>query len=433
MSSTVQNGEILRLSPSMINAFDSSTSFGCERRWWLKYVDGQKEPTTSNQALGTELHAIIEAHLLGTSQPVEGQAAGLFLHGVSMVERVKNYGVRAVEATVDAVLDGIPLIGYCDVVLDNGIYDWKTTSDFKKYAKSPRELQTDTQMLLYARYFHPTREEVLLGHGYFQTKGRHVEAVETTITKKALDAHVENVIIPLVRKMKVAAKAGSHKDLPASPEKCRRCPFNQQCPTEGSAAMSSFFASLKKQSPAAVTPAPVVPPDAPPQVEAKAEEKFEPVPPPKRKLIIKDVEPVPPPAPAPVEVVVPEVVALPAEPSTPPAEPPKRGPGRPKGSKNKPKFHDPAPSPAESLTGVVMDPITATAIKALDENKPGVVVLVTVRHGVTINLGNYNSARVDVEMSGPSCGDEVKAREALSAKVMAALEVEASKYEAAKS
>ena len=63
MSKSVENGTIRILSPSMINKFDASAPFGCERRWWYRYVKGLDEPQIGNQQLGERVHALIESFL----------------------------------------------------------------------------------------------------------------------------------------------------------------------------------------------------------------------------------------------------------------------------------------------------------------------------------------------------------------------------------
>lgn len=409
MGKTVENGKLLRVSPSCINAFDSTTSFGCERRWWFKYVKGLEEPTTGNQKLGTELHAIIENHLKGMLEEVgDSQAAGLFLHGVAMVEDIRLRGIKEIEAEVNSSIAGVPLIGYCDVVTETGIVDWKTTSDFRRYAKTPEQLQKDTQMLLYARHFHPDRPLVALSHGYFQTKGRHVEEVATEISKRDLDAHVENIIIPLVEKMKVAAALDSHEKLPKSPEKCSRCPFRSACEKE---AIMGFFSKMKQATPVVeTTPAPVVPPDAPPQVEAKRDTQPMPTPEannPEQKFA-------PPPVPQPAPAPVPQA----------PVPAPRRGPGRPPGSKNKPKFEVPQPPTMSTQAATPVIQVRDTGVFEVTE--------ITVTEGITINLGNYNSARCDVTLKARvgSLTPE-QAHEALTAKIRELLERQASQYEAA--
>jgi hypothetical protein len=58
------------------------------------------------------------------------------------------------------------------------------------------------------------------------------------------------------------------------------------------------------------------------------------------------------------------------------------------------------------------------------------VTEITLSHGMTINLGKFNSARVDVTLKASLSGgmDEKAAREQLHARVIEALDKEAEEY-----
>lgn len=133
--------------------------------------------------------------------------------------------------------------------------------------------------------------------------------------------------------------------------------------------------------------------------------------------------PTPAPPPAPVAAVLPpdapaskpELASAkpeaPAVEAPPPA--PKRGPGRPPGSPNKPKV------------GTLLEAAPApTTVPSM------VITEITLSHGMTINLGKFNSARVDVTLKASLSGgmDEKAAREQLHAKVIEALDKEAEEY-----
>lgn len=391
MSKSVVDGKLLQVSPSSINAFDATTPFGCERRWFFRYVLDKPEPQTGNLMLGTNLHAMNEEYLANNKLLLSTQqCTDLFNQGKHYLDEIRPR-VKAVEQQVKASLAGVPLLGYCDVVLEDGIVDWKTSKDVKRYGKKPFELKRDTQMLVYARELLPGRETWKLVHGQYQTEGKTLFSLsETVIRKYELDAHFENVIIPLVERMKKAAGEKEVSALQADREKCFRCPHKLYCPKEEDPIMS-FLSKFKKQNEVVVVePAPVLPPDAPasqPALAAKPVEGFTPVPAP-RKMNIVDVPveaPASPPPPAPV-----------ATPADAPAA--KRGPGRPPGAKNKPKEE----------AREVADRQVAAAVRgfvAEVNGAPLTVKTVTLTHGLTLNLGNYNSARVDVAMSAEVAGD----------------------------
>lgn len=415
MSKSVENGTIRVLSPSMINKFDASAPFGCERRWWYRYVKGLDEPQIGNQYLGEKVHALIEAFLakreLGMEIPAEDEALGIYLSGQRMVEEVARRTILGVETPLpEFTLDGTRVQGYVDVVTSDGIIDWKTSSDIRRYGKTESELATDTQMTIYALAVHPSRSTVKLAHGQFQTKGtKRANFVEVEVTDKHLASHRDNVIIPLVQKMKSAASESDVRKLPRNEKSCFNCHFKSHCPTAEGETVMSFFSKMSQPQAQAV-----LPPDAPksePEKAADPVEGFSPVPPP-RKMKFEDV---PPPAPttsdlahealkAPISEAVDQMFKEQAEIIVAAAEK-KRGRGRPPGSKNKAK--DEAPPQPKDGGGLVIKSVTITK-------------------GYTVNVGNYSGTRFEVSMTaeGADCYD------ALKAEVDAALEAEVVKYQA---
>lgn len=434
MSKSVENGTIKLLSPSMINKFDASAPFGCERRWWYRYVKGLDEPQIGNQYLGEKVHALVEAFLakreLGMEIPAEDEALGIYLSGQRMVEEVAKRTILGVETPLpEFTLDGTRVQGYVDVVTSDGIIDWKTSSDIRRYGKTESELATDTQMTIYALAVHPNRSTVKLAHGQFQTKGtKRANFVEVEVTDKHLASHRDNVIIPLVQKMKSAASESDVRKLPRNEKSCFNCHFKSHCPTAEGETVMSFFSKMSQPQPQAV-----LPPDAPKSEPAKAAdpvEGFSPVPPP-RKMKIEDV----PSEKISVsdthdgktttlegtvkggvltiekETMKSMSVAEFAKTAEAPApEASKRGRGRPPGSKNKAKEEVIAYDPSKTVSAA----------------QGPVIKSVTITKGYTVNVGAFNSVRFDVSMTaeGADCYD------ALKAEVDAALEAEVVKYQA---
>lgn len=379
-----------RLSASSINTFDSSTAFGCERKWWFKYVEGLKEKTTGNQALGTELHGLIEKYLQD-GRPVEpvGQAYELFYSGLDIIENVSKRKILGLEKALSGyVLEGVPVTGYVDVITSDGIVDWKTTSSIAKYGKKAEDLRHDTQMVIYAHACHPTLETVKLAHGQFQTTGKPLAVLaEIEVTRKELDSHRDNVIIPLVRKMKLVAQEAKASEVTPDRSKCFLCSFKTNCPSESDNIMSFFKASTNP--PAPTTAAQTV------------------------ELLEKSIELTKP-------------IALVAPPDAPESDPElaakpiegfeKKPRGRPKGSKNK-------------EVSVQDEMAINDAIHAMRE-VPSLVTVrsVTVSKGVTLNLGNFNSVRFDVSLTGE--GDDFeKTFSKLTSLIQTKLDEEAKKYE----
>jgi hypothetical protein len=419
------------ISPSSINAFDETTSFGCQRRWWYKYVEKREEPKQAHLERGVRLHALIESYLKGTLQAGEGEEYGLFLAGQHFIDAVKPH-VIGIEAPVKGEVAGIPIssMSKCDAVLTDGIVDWKTSSDIRRYGKTPADLAKDTQLNIYARAFHPTLSEVRLAHVYFQTsKGKRAELVETVVTKKHLDEHYANVIVPLVQKMKLVSEVQEAASVKPNLEACRMCPHAAVCPQDKKEnAVVSFFNRFKQvttQAPItpsptemlkAMEPQPILPPDAPksdPATAAVPVEGFSPIPPPKTEPVAEErkyaeVQRAPTGEVEAVKDVQPQPI--------------KRKPGRPPGAKNKPKMQF-VDVPSDVVASVpVAEPKPLPAPKpnpvATPNPKGFTVTSVTFSKGMKVGLPNYSS--IDFQVSMTAEGEDYEA-------TLAALKVEVEK------
>ncbi len=461
MARSVVDGVLKQVSPSSINAFDASTAFGCERRWYFRYVMDKVEPQTGSTQLGTNVHKMNEIYLRdGKLLLSTEEATRLFQAGREYLDEIKP-SVISVEASVKADLAGVPLVGFCDVVTKTGIIDWKTSSNVGRYGKKGFELANDTQMLVYAQALLPHLDSWKLVHGQYQTKGKlSFQLAEGLVYREALDTRFNNVIIPLVERMKSAAGEKDVEALQADRNKCGRCPHSLYCPKDENPIMS-ILSSFKKTAPVATqAPASVVPPDAPksdPALAAKPVEGFTPpvvtgVSPtgeyitekPKARMNIVDEEPSATPtapeapaaelapAPAPLNPTQEEIAAMlkPAAgsvvarsldtPHVTPPPAPKRG--RPAGSKNKAtvpplQVSVPVGEPREDAAGNITVPTANFTIKTI-----------TISHGATINLGNFNSSRCDVSMTAEVGADVDTAYAALDTLVKTKLLAEVEAY-----
>ena len=190
----VADGQVRYLSPSSITTADHSQDGGCLRKWWFRYVEGRKEPSSPAQAKGTALHAEIEDYLKT---------------GVKALSATVMAGFRVIPEPGPGIdieypiageleVEGVPLIGYMDAVsyrdtyIDpNGdhkpmapnsieIIDWKTTSDLSR-AKYGKALTDTPQMNAYGQWAAQRWgvDGVRLSHVYFRTRGRP-DAVKST-------------------------------------------------------------------------------------------------------------------------------------------------------------------------------------------------------------------------------------------------------------
>ena len=447
MGKSVESGVLKSISPSSINKFDASAPFGCQRRWWYRYVQGLDEPQSGNQFLGESLHALIEARLTKQeiSMQTDPEANGLYLAGEAMIEDVAKRRIVSVEASVLGYsLAGVKVQGYCDVVTDDGIIDWKTSSDIKRYGKTAEDLAVDTQMVMYARAFHADLPTVKLAHGQFQTKGnKRTNWVECEVTQETLASHESKVIIPLVEEMKKAAALDDVSKLPRNEKSCFNCAYKSHCPTQEGNTIMSFFkklgtpvsSALVDAGDMAVKSAPVLPPDAPksdPALAAVPVEGFEAVPPPRRQLIADEqevkadlqkfdgaVERIEARKQA-VEVMKSANATL--EPGEPSPAPKKRG--RPPGAKNKAKETLVAPASAPAFN----EDQAAMSIVAPEDMSQVRIKSVTVSKCFTVNLGAFNSVRFDVSVTGEGSDLEL-VYSTLMGEIEERLNAEAAKYE----
>lgn len=341
MSSSVKDGKLIKASPSLINSFDATTPFGCERRGWFKYVDGRKEPTTGNQSLGVELHRLNAEFLLGREVKSETPAAlELFRLGHTTLRELRALHREAVqvEHPISTELAGVDISGFCDFSARGDVYDWKTTSSIKKYGKTATDLREDTQLIIYARAIFPQLGMVTLAHGQYQTKGKpEFKVVRAQVTKEEVDREIDTVIIPKLERIKTAVAESDVTKLDRNEKACGLCPHKSYCPTKASQTIMSIFNKYSKPAPQQAAVPEILPPDAPKSDPALAAEP---------SFVLEEASP--------------RVLK-------------KRG--RPLGSGK--KFSD---APAE---GVVFESVT-------------------VSYGLTIKIGDYSTARIDVGMTARS-------------------------------
>lgn len=170
----------LIVSASQIETWDS-----CNRKWWLSKCHKMPELDKGFQIYGNVIHGVAErffaADDLGydrvTKKPVElypegweisydrvdkkkalgkidlQQQAQIKL----LVRRAIDEGIwtrrpgRVVEAEfLRPVIDRIAMIGYIDLILPDEVHDHKSTKNMN-YAKSSKDLETNTQLLIYAK------------------------------------------------------------------------------------------------------------------------------------------------------------------------------------------------------------------------------------------------------------------------------------------
>jgi len=428
------------LSPTQIELFDETTPFGCERKWWFAYVKKVGREEIPQMALGTAVHATIEAFMLGAEQ---GVLHDLATPGLDILIRKRNR-VKLVETKIepeDFQLEGEGITGRIDYVGTHDEFgidltDWKTTSSIAKYAKTVGQIRKSIQNGIYAGFLFKRTgvDQLYSAQVYFQTKGaKRAEEVGCAVTKSENDQVLLRVG-EIIRRMQVVATKTKPEDVKPDTTKCKiafGCPHQSYCPRSGEFNMASLLDMFNNPSktvnpgPAEVvkfdakpheTPKPtgvpngvapgvqeggaavsnkITPPDQPKSDPALAAlpPKLEAAPK-HENMKIKDVEEKPTPEQGgSTESGTPQ--GSPSTTTPAPGEAPKRGRGRPPGAK------------------------TAEA---------GVVQLktVVVRHGIWIGKGNFSGFKTDVEVTAdvPAGMTFEATREVVSQNCRAALEKE---------
>lgn len=389
----------MRLSASQLASFDPRTTWGCNRRWWFRNIAGRSEPQNRGQEQGEQVHAEIE-HYLKTGVNGMGPIA---MSGFEYMPPPMEPGMGVEHVIQDGELDalGVPFAGKIDVWRPGipEIIDWKTSSNVMLYKKQPPALLKDIQVNSYAMWAFrrdPSLEAVKARLVYLQTgRTRYSDESAVVLTRGGVEGFWAGEVTPLVRNILDTAKAERIEDIPPTEAHCTvgrtQCPHFNVCPRKGVVSMAGLLDFLNFDEAPAAAPAPA------------AQGELPLVPPPAVKLPEPDVQ----------VAVSPEVVdAVVAAVEAPPPEP-KRGPGRPPGSRNKPKLADLVPSPASNPAA-----------------QPSVTVTrVALRHSLTVNLGNYQSAKVEVELDASvSDMDATLAVEELGKQVKAALNAEVRPY-----
>jgi hypothetical protein len=401
----------MKLSATQIELFDRTTRFGCPRKWWYQYAEAGpkiKPPVTGDQQLGIDVHALNEYFFTGASpgRVMSPKALTLFELGGEELKKVEADGVVGVEEKFEQVWPelGVTVKGVIDIRTKLGIVDWKTTGSIDRNSKTSNSLKLSHQMLLYGRYFFDSTEnsDCHVAHVYYQTEKPHiVRRVNASFSRQENADLLELRTAPLIQQMRHATLLPVEQ-LEPDLTKCKYCPFSSQCPKGGSN-MASIREMMAKHRVAQEAPktedakmtAPqndeqpqVVPPDAPrsPPIDA---------PPSNVKLT-----PIPEPAPTPPAALVDAQKQAPPAPITAPARPR----GRPRKSEA---------------------PIKIDTVQVFELN----VTELTYSEGLTLNMGDFNSVRIDSSMSAKVSGDTDLAYKELVRQVKKQLNDQAQQYE----
>jgi len=222
----------------------------CNRRAGWKYICGYPEPQHPAAALGTRVHKILEDNkrhgLLPDRTTIEGAIAA------EALPYIADYVYEGPDGPVQ--LEGHIFVdgrhkwqGYKDLSAPAKIKDYKTSSDPRKWGKTPGELLADPQAILYAEHYYssapPDAPEVELEWIYLKSKPPHyAHPVSLTMPRAHAKAGFE-VLESFADEMQAAEDAApegvaeKHKyvlTLAHDPSRCREyppagCPYKAHC------------------------------------------------------------------------------------------------------------------------------------------------------------------------------------------------------------
>ena len=136
--------ELFKVSPTKVKEYAS-----CPRKWFFSYVLDRKPPPSAKMALGSEIHAKLEAYYTTGVQPEDPKLQAALALSPPKVEGVMS------ETWLNVELPGKIIVRQkADVIdirnlLHPVVYDFKTMGTFN-YALEAEQLANDIQMISYA-------------------------------------------------------------------------------------------------------------------------------------------------------------------------------------------------------------------------------------------------------------------------------------------
>lgn len=261
--SAVENGQLLQLSASQLDAFDPTQPGGCERRWWFDRAAGLRPEQTDQQSEGDAGHALLATYFRTGEKPKGRVKMGKAVMGAIVkgdlpspgpdlwVERRFDGGAMRdangnwvdLNVAKTLVVAGVPFDGAIDLVSFRGelpeIIDHKFSSDIHVYSKTPSQLLLTNQMPLYAlavaRLWHDG--DVKLTHHYVSKRGVDSKLVSVVAGLDDL-AEARVRIEKLVGRIRLTAGAQNQDDVPANlakdgAGKLKACDAFNGCPHRG--------------------------------------------------------------------------------------------------------------------------------------------------------------------------------------------------------
>jgi hypothetical protein len=270
-----------RFSPSQFKTADHEGG-GCETKWFLEKIEGHAPPSSRSQALGTAVHAALEAWQRdGTPMP-DDDAGRIAAPALELLPPRESVALIEEERTFILPRSGAAVLCRIDFAVKGpggtlAPWDFKTTSN-ARYAKGPDELETDTQMACYAHALAPG-VDTRVSHVYLLTKGKPrawISAARSVVDVRAREIDRLDTLAERLIELREDGRRDSARKHERGSDACRMyggCPHQSICfssSTKGSSPMSSMLEKIRAAQaarmgtpPAApVAPPPVAPPPA---------------------------------------------------------------------------------------------------------------------------------------------------------------------------
>ncbi len=199
------------------------TWIACNRKAAWQYFAGYGSPETKAMALGTAVHAVLEASVPALTRGEACEIDRTTEIGAIAAEIVPHIPTAAIGAGTrfeqEFIVQGRHTWrGFIDLSAPGIVVDFKTTSDMR-YMRTVEELATDPQAALYAEQAfraYPELDQVVECWIYTRTRGaRKAQVVETVVDRAATHAMFE-VFESFADEMQAAANAAPPKSDPVA-------------------------------------------------------------------------------------------------------------------------------------------------------------------------------------------------------------------------
>jgi len=237
-----------------------STLATCERKWHMRYRAGLEEEPTSAQALGTALHAAMQAWWDHRSVPAAEAALDQALEAghidpgqhadacwligryarYHLTGPLRDFRVVEQEADLEGTLAGVRIRGRVDAVLEGKDRLWvverKTGKSWPEALKTPISAQPGIYLALARERWGPDVgliNEHVRTYRWIRDEHKHPPHDSVYVAFEPFDASLvqrAEAWIRLVLERAQDAVEGQRATVPVlNPWVCRSCPYQEQC------------------------------------------------------------------------------------------------------------------------------------------------------------------------------------------------------------